>query len=241
MFAISLAQLINQTVQTQPLTPRCGGAETRGAAAEMCATRCSRQCNQAKCAITHRVDLTSGHFTKLKTRHLRRTRSLLSITPSAPDWLRGDLPLYKCSGEPQWEAQTSRSAFDVHGHHQLRWCSHHRRSVPAEVRRQVVFLFSANCCFISLMVQLTLSSGLLRTPAKMKVAILCLCLASTASAAPVSTPDRRLEPSLLRAKLAEAQLVFVLHSLQSFFHYLPHLSGTRPQVAPSQVRSEFSP
>lgn len=31
------------------------------------------------------------------------------------------------------------------------------------------------------------------------------------------------------------QLLFVLYTLQSFFHYLPHLAGTRPQVAPSQV------
>lgn len=88
----------------------------------MCATRSSRQCNQAKCAITHRVDLTSGHLVKLKTRHLCCTRSLLSITPSAADWLRGDLRLHKCPGEPQWEAQTSHSTFDTHGHHPLRWC-----------------------------------------------------------------------------------------------------------------------
>ncbi|XP_059193063.1 secretory calcium-binding phosphoprotein 5 [Centropristis striata] len=43
----------------------------------------------------------------------------------------------------------------------------------------------------------------------MKFAILCLCLASTASAAP------------------------------SIFHYLPHYAGSRPQVAPSQVRTAF--
>ncbi|XP_033481082.1 secretory calcium-binding phosphoprotein 5 [Epinephelus fuscoguttatus] len=43
----------------------------------------------------------------------------------------------------------------------------------------------------------------------MKFAILCLCLASTASAAP------------------------------SIFHYLPHYAGSRPQVPPSQVRNPF--
>lgn len=138
MFDIELAQLINETVQTQPLIPQCGLTETNGAGV-MCASRCSRQCNQAKCAITHRVDLTSGHFVKLKTRHLCRTRSLLSITPSAPDWLRDDLRLHKCSGEPQWEAQTSHSNLHIHDHHPLRWCSHHRRSVPVEVRHWLLF------------------------------------------------------------------------------------------------------
>ncbi|TNM86180.1 secretory calcium-binding phosphoprotein 5 [Takifugu flavidus] len=46
----------------------------------------------------------------------------------------------------------------------------------------------------------------------MKLAILCLCLASTASAAP------------------------------SFFHYLPHYGGPRQQVAPapSQVKTPFT-
>ncbi|KAM9363697.1 secretory calcium-binding phosphoprotein 5 [Symphorus nematophorus] len=39
----------------------------------------------------------------------------------------------------------------------------------------------------------------------MKLAILCLCLASTASAAP------------------------------SFFHYLPHYAGSRQQVPPTQI------
>ncbi|KAL7405165.1 hypothetical protein ABVT39_024775 [Epinephelus coioides] len=43
----------------------------------------------------------------------------------------------------------------------------------------------------------------------MKFAILCLCLASTASAAP------------------------------SIFHYLPHYAGSRPQIPPSQVRNPF--
>ncbi|XP_075896474.1 secretory calcium-binding phosphoprotein 5 [Nelusetta ayraudi] len=55
-----------------------------------------------------------------------------------------------------------------------------------------------------------ITEGIRQTPAKMKLAILCLCLASTASAAP------------------------------SFFHYLPHLAGTRPQVAPSQVRTPLT-
>ncbi|XP_035515805.1 secretory calcium-binding phosphoprotein 5 [Morone saxatilis] len=44
----------------------------------------------------------------------------------------------------------------------------------------------------------------------MKLAILCLCLASTASAAP------------------------------SFFHYLPHYAGSRQQVPPSQVKNPFT-
>uniref|UniRef100_A0A3Q3VZW8 Uncharacterized protein n=1 Tax=Mola mola TaxID=94237 RepID=A0A3Q3VZW8_MOLML len=44
----------------------------------------------------------------------------------------------------------------------------------------------------------------------MKLAILCLCLASTASAAP------------------------------SFFHYLPHYAGARQQVQPSQVKTPFT-
>nr|XP_046235244.1 secretory calcium-binding phosphoprotein 5 [Scatophagus argus] len=44
----------------------------------------------------------------------------------------------------------------------------------------------------------------------MKVAILCLCLATTASAAP------------------------------SFFHYLPHYAGSRQQVPPSQVKNPFA-
>lgn len=224
-------------MQTQPLIPQCGWTKTNGTGA-LCATRCSRQCNQAKCAITHRVDLTSGHLAKLKTRHLCRTRSLLSITPSAPDWLRGDLRLFKCSSEPQREAQTSQSAFDVHGHHLFCWYSHHRRSVPAQVRHKLSFFFLRQMLFHQPDVE-TLSSG--QRPAKMKLAILCLCLASTASAAPVSTEDLLLQPSELRTKLAEAQLVFVLYILQSFFHYLPHLSGTRPQVAPSQVNMPVVP
>ncbi|XP_041790145.1 secretory calcium-binding phosphoprotein 5 [Chelmon rostratus] len=44
----------------------------------------------------------------------------------------------------------------------------------------------------------------------MKLAILCLCLASSASAAP------------------------------SFFHYLPHYAGSRQQVPPSQVKNPFA-
>ncbi|XP_075948100.1 uncharacterized protein LOC142950085 [Anarhichas minor] len=44
----------------------------------------------------------------------------------------------------------------------------------------------------------------------MKLVILCLCLASTACAAP------------------------------SIFHYLPHYAGSRQQVPPSQVRSPFT-
>ncbi|XP_044045173.1 secretory calcium-binding phosphoprotein 5 [Siniperca chuatsi] len=43
----------------------------------------------------------------------------------------------------------------------------------------------------------------------MKLAILCLCLASTISAAP------------------------------SFFHYLPHYAGSRQQVPPAQVKNPF--
>lgn len=131
MFDISLPRLINQTVRAQPLIPRCGWTATSGAGGT-CATRCSRQCNQAKCAITHRVDLTSGHLVKLKTRHLCRTRSLQSITPIAPDWLRGELQPYKCYGEPLWEAWTSHSAFHINSQHPLHRCFHHRRSVPAE-------------------------------------------------------------------------------------------------------------
>lgn len=103
-------------MRAQPLIPRCGRTATSGAGGS-CAARCSRQCNQAKCAITHRVDLTSGHLVKLKTRHLRRTRSLPSITPVAPDWPRGELRPYKCSGEPLWEAPTPHSASYIHSHH----------------------------------------------------------------------------------------------------------------------------
>lgn len=187
MFDISLARLINQTVRAQPLSPRCGWTATSGAG-ETCATRCSRQCNQAKCAITHRVDLTSGHLVKLKTRHLRRTRSLPSITPIAPDWLRGELQPYKCYGEPLWEAWTSHSAFHINSHHPLHRCFHQRRSVPTER--------NGTSCLSYLPLLLfhngdgeTLSSGIRQTPAKMKLAILCLCLASTASAAPVSTEE----------------------------------------------------
>uniref|UniRef100_A0A3Q3MIQ4 Secretory calcium-binding phosphoprotein 5 n=1 Tax=Mastacembelus armatus TaxID=205130 RepID=A0A3Q3MIQ4_9TELE len=44
----------------------------------------------------------------------------------------------------------------------------------------------------------------------MKLAILCLCLASTASAAP------------------------------SIFHYMPHYTGQRQQVPPSQAKSPFT-
>ncbi|XP_040891118.1 uncharacterized protein LOC121180059 [Toxotes jaculatrix] len=46
--------------------------------------------------------------------------------------------------------------------------------------------------------------------AKMRLAILCLCLASTASAAP------------------------------SAFHYLTHYTGSRPQVPPPQVKNPFT-
>uniref|UniRef100_A0A672YBX5 Secretory calcium-binding phosphoprotein 5 n=1 Tax=Sphaeramia orbicularis TaxID=375764 RepID=A0A672YBX5_9TELE len=45
----------------------------------------------------------------------------------------------------------------------------------------------------------------------MKLAFLCLCLASTASAAP------------------------------SFFHYLPHYSGSRQQAPPTQVKNVYTP
>lgn len=156
----------------------------------MCATRCSRQCNQAKCAITHRVDLTSGHLVKLKTRHLCRTRSLLSITPSAPDWLRGDLRLYKCSGEPQWEARTSPTSTEI---------IHSAGVLITEGQ----YLQRCGTSCLAFLRQLlchhpdgeTLSAGLIQTPAKMKLAILCLCLASTASAAPVSTEALLLPPS----------------------------------------------
>ncbi|KAM3623139.1 uncharacterized protein V6R79_007529 [Siganus canaliculatus] len=61
---------------------------------------------------------------------------------------------------------------------------------------------------------IVLSSGVfategLRKFVKMKLVILCLCLASTVSAAP------------------------------SFYHYLPHYAATRSQVQPSQVKTPF--
>ncbi|KAE8300197.1 hypothetical protein D5F01_LYC00333 [Larimichthys crocea] len=56
---------------------------------------CSRQCNQAESAITQKVDLTTGHLVKLKTRHLHCTYSLGNITPISCDWLSGELAPYK--------------------------------------------------------------------------------------------------------------------------------------------------
>lgn len=96
MFDIALTQLINQMLQVETLIPQCRRRTSR---VNVC-TCCSRQCNQAKCAITHKVDLTTGHLAKLKTRHLHRTHSLRSITPIRPDWLLGELELYKWSNNP---------------------------------------------------------------------------------------------------------------------------------------------
>lgn len=97
MFDIALTQLINQMLRAETLIPQC---RRRTSERVNVCTRCSRQCNQAKCAITHKVDLTTGHLAKLKTRHLLRTRSLRSITPIRPDWLLGELELYKWSNNP---------------------------------------------------------------------------------------------------------------------------------------------
>lgn len=61
----------------------------------------SRQCNQTESAITQKVDLTTGHLVKLKTRHLYCTYSLGYCTYSLGyvitdcDWLSGQLAPYK--------------------------------------------------------------------------------------------------------------------------------------------------
>lgn len=55
----------------------------------------SKQCNQAESAITQKVDLTTGHLVKLKTRHLHCTYSLGDITSIDCDWLSGELASYK--------------------------------------------------------------------------------------------------------------------------------------------------
>lgn len=55
----------------------------------------SRQCNQTESAITQKVDLTTGHLVKLKTRHLHCTYSLGNITPIDCDWLSAELEPYK--------------------------------------------------------------------------------------------------------------------------------------------------
>lgn len=73
--------------------PQCGNCQTRNKQSE--GVHCSRQCNQAKSAITHKVDLTTGHLVKLKTRHLHCTYSLGNITPIKYDWLLGELALFK--------------------------------------------------------------------------------------------------------------------------------------------------
>lgn len=57
--------------------------------------RCSKQCNQTEAAITPKVDLTTGHLVKLKTRHLDCTYSLGNITPIDGDWLSRELAPYK--------------------------------------------------------------------------------------------------------------------------------------------------
>lgn len=55
----------------------------------------SRQCNQTKSVITHKLDLTTGHLVKLKTRRLQCTYSLGNITTIKCDWLLGKPVLYK--------------------------------------------------------------------------------------------------------------------------------------------------
>lgn len=57
--------------------------------------RRSRRCNQTQSAITQKVDLTTGHLLKLKTRHLHCTYSLGNMTPINCDWLSGELVPYK--------------------------------------------------------------------------------------------------------------------------------------------------
>lgn len=64
-------------------TVTCGGVDS------------TRRCNQTKPAITHKVDLTTGHLVNLKTRHLHCTYSLGNITPIKCDWLLGELLPYK--------------------------------------------------------------------------------------------------------------------------------------------------
>lgn len=71
----------------------------------------SRQCNQAEAAITQKVDLTTGHLVKLKTRHLHCTYSLANITPINCDWLSGELVPYK--------RQSNSVADTVDWHHLL--------------------------------------------------------------------------------------------------------------------------
>lgn len=66
----------------------------------------------------------------------------------------------------------------------------------------------------------------------MKVALLCLCLASTAFAAPVRFGI--VYSQQVQCTVCLLPLTKILFFFQSFFHYLPHYPGSR-QGPPSQV------
>lgn len=95
-FMLHLHDSIDTILQFQAFMHQCCSCYTgRMNSKQSEGVRCSRQCNQAESAITQKVDLTTGHLVKLKTRHLHCTYSLGNITPINCDWLSGELAPYK--------------------------------------------------------------------------------------------------------------------------------------------------
>lgn len=87
----------------------------------------SKQCNQTESAITPKVDLTTGHLVKPKTRHLDCTYSLGNITPIVCDWFSGELVPYK--------RQSDSVEDTINWHHLLHW---HSSSSPVVLLLQKV-------------------------------------------------------------------------------------------------------
>lgn len=205
--------------------------------AEWRCVHCSRQCNQTEPAITQKVDLTTGHLLKLKTRHLHCTYSLGNITPIGSDWLSGELVPYK-----RW----SFSVVDtIDWRHPPISTIHHSSSTV--VLRWVVKNFTVQACFFSYefiheseLVVLTwcwiVCAGLGE-----------ICKNETGHPLPLSGEhslgrtctfyhrkiDRGCSHISISSILGEVLMFpwckfscFCLH-FQSFFHYLPHYAGSR--------------
>ena len=155
---------------------------------------CFRQCNQTESAITQKVDLTTGHLVKLKTRHLHlliEQQSLPSTGIGSPaNW-------HRIKGQRNSVEDTT--GITPHTHPPLLCCSsvypsfHSLQKVswspwtaPPLGNSLPVWVWFG---FLYFVMMHFISEGLGHS-ANMNLAIIFLCLASSVSAAPVSLKKR---------------------------------------------------
>lgn len=178
-------------------------------------------------AITQKVDLTTGHLVKLTTRHLNCTQSLGNTTPIPRDCLLGEKAAYKYQrNSAEVTIRPAGIISNSYIHHFLlssvliffsyctRWVTKNvnissccfNRKHPPTVHLVGVFTFCNDAFYVRRSI--------------MKLAILCLSLASTACAAPVSVKYQpnvhftKLKPACRHKGLTSAYgLVSVLASL----------------------------